>query len=718
MGEDAEKNGENGVHSSTFTDVILSGLNEFARLAQDKGEIRLDGSSLDIASMNAVARCHARPALTRDLDVLKEVDGSVEFLNNQLRARNTVYGVTTGFGGSADTRTNDYETLQKALIQHHNSAVGSPLHTGNYHPSYGSSLNDLKSHIMPISTVRAAMLARCNSLLRGHSSVRVDVINRIVTMLARGLTPMVPLRGSISASGDLTPLAYIAGALEGNPDIMVFCDRAEAPAELIPADKALQKIGLNSISFGPKEGLGLMNGTAFSCGAASLVLFEANQLVLMSQLLTAMGTEAILGSRRNYHSFISKARPHVGQTEAAANIYDALGGSKLATDVGPGRGAELAQDRYAWRTAPQWIGPQLENMKLAMQQVQTELNSTTDNPIADVLNEEMYHGGNFQAVSVATAMEKTMSAMQMLGKMVFSQCSELINPTLNKGLPPNLSIDNPNVSFAFKGVDINMAAYMSELAYLARPVTNYVQSAEMHNQGLNSLALIASRYAGDTVELLSLMTASYLYVLCQALDLRALHLEFIKVAQPQIDEITSDLLHRSKGPAVQALATEAAQHSVWEELMSNWAQFSSKDLPERSLATVAASLGNLRYIVLGNTVFDDSATHSSSKLHVQEWMDRVDRVLVTSYATTRESFFVQTTTKEYLCKSSKILYTFVRDTLGVPIHRGVVDHPTYDSGEPAAGKKMIGTNINAIYSALRSGGFADILSECYAARSG
>lgn len=641
----------------------------------------------------------------------------MEFLSEELLAGNTVYGVTTGFGGSANTRTQDYEALQKGLIQHHNSAVGSPSPRDGtqFHHRSGSTLNDLKSHTMPISTVRAAMLARCNSLLRGHSSVRIEIINLMIALIARNMTPVVPLRGSISASGDLTPLAYIAGALEGNPGILIEWNKPEG-TEFIPADKALRETGLGAVTFGPKEGLGLLNGTAFSCGSASLVLFEANQLLLLVQLLTAMGTEGMLGNRRNYHPFISAVRPHSGQTEAAANIYGILQGSRLAVDDGPGMEAKLAQDRYAWRTAPQWIGPQLENMKLAMQQVQCEINSTTDNPIVDPVNAEIYHGGNFQAVSVTTAMEKTMMAMQMLGKMVFAQCSELINPALSNGLPPNLSADNPNISFALKGVDINMAAYMSELAYLARPVSNYTQSAEMHNQSLNSLAFITSRYAADTVELLSLMTATYLYVICQALDLRSLQLEFVKLARPEVDEVTKLLLQRVNKPGTQKLSDDAILELIWEELMYHWTQASSKDLPERSLAAVVGSLGKVWYLIPESNS-TNICGESSWKVCVQQWMDEVNDLLVESYARTREAFFVRTTTKNYLCSSSKKFYAFVRESLGVPMHRGIVDHPTYDSGECAAEKKTIGANITQIYSELRSGGFMKVLMECYDADS-
>ncbi|KAE8155249.1 L-Aspartase-like protein [Aspergillus avenaceus] len=634
--------------------------------------------------------------LTTDKEILNQMERSVEILSQKLAKGEVVYGVNTGFGGSADTRTKDYATLQKALIQHHNTAILLPSDR-----KLGPGLPHLQSHSMSIPTVRAAMLTRCNSLIRGHSAVRVQVVEHILSLLTQGMTPVVPLRGSISASGDLTPLAYVAGALEGNPDISVH---DAANDQIIPADRALAKAGLVPLDFGPKEGLGLLNGTAFSAGAASLVSFEANQLVLLSQVLTAMGTEALLGSRHNYHPFIADARPHDGQREAACNVFKMLADSKLATNPAQGTGTAhhggLAQDRYGLRTSTQWMGPQIEDMALSLKQILCELNSTTDNPLLDPYEEQVHHGGNFQAASITTAMEKTMSAMQMLGKMIFSQCSEILNPTMSKGLPPNLCVDDPSLSFAFKGVDINMASYMSELGYLNHPVSNHVQSAEMHNQGLNSLAFIACRYTADTVELLSLMSATYLYVLCQALDLRALHLEFVTHAQAQVNRITADLLASAVGGRLPAI-----QSAIWEGLMSHWAQTSTNDLHDRCHLATDRSMGLLLDLLHAEAPYIAISTTA------QQWKARVREALHQCYSTTRARFIVNPTTKPYLCRASRNLYNFVRETLAVPMHRGISDHPTYESGE--GHKVCIGSQISKVYTALRQGDMREQLLDCW-----
>ncbi|KAJ5809923.1 L-Aspartase-like protein [Penicillium pulvis] len=678
----------------SFTDTTLQTCRRTQNLLNKGTQVSLDGQFLDLGAVVAVARHDCNVAMTTNPQVLQALEESVDLLNQKLNRGEIVYGVNTGFGGSADTRTNNYIALQQALIQHQNSAVLLPSDRGR-EASRHVSLHSLKSHSMPIPVVRAAMLVRCNSLLRGHSAVRPQVIEHMIAFLCNSMTPVVPLRGSISASGDLTPLSYIAGALEGNPDISIHTPNGE----IIGADQALREMKLEPLDFAPKEGLGLLNGTAFSCGAASLVMFEAKQLVLLSQLLTAMGTEAMKGMTSNYHPFIAAVRPHDGQIEAAKNIYNFLSDSKLATPAGGPAHHGLAQDRYALRTATQWIGPNIENMALAFDQIRAELNSTTDNPLINPADGEIYHGGNFQATAITSSMEKTLSAMQMIGKMIFSQCSELINPALSNGLPPNLSMDDPSLSFAFKGIDINMASYTSELGYLNHPISNHVQSAEMHNQGINSLAFISCRYAGDAVEVLSLMLASYLYVLCQAVDQRVLQEEFIKDVRPKIESITVNVF-----PSAAPAHLEKIQATVWEELMHHWDRSSTKDLRDRSVTTANHSVGAFLSLLPDAGISQDMVAG--------QWKNSVADTLQQSYDATRTKFLADPPTKGYLCSTSQKLYTFVRDELKVPTHRGIEAHPTYNRAK-SQGKESIGSQVSKVYTALREGRFGEILTSCW-----
>ncbi|EEA28541.1 hypothetical protein TMatcc_003124 [Talaromyces marneffei ATCC 18224] len=667
----------------------------------------IDGHSLTIAGVVAIALHGKKAALTDDPKVLDRVNESVQFLETQLFQGHTVYGVTTGFGGSADTRTDKVMSLQVALQQHQNSGVLLPSDKGLLNDT-ATQINGLQGHALPVPIVKAMMLIRCNSLIRGHSGVRLDLVKNTLTLLNHEMTPVVPLRGSISASGDLMPLSYIVGVLEGSPDIFVHIGDEQNPT-FLPAYKALEVAGLQPISLQAKEGLGMVNGTATSCAAGCLAIYEAQQLAVMTQLLTATGTEALLGTAHNYHPFISETRPHTGQIEAAANISAYIEGSGLA----PGKHPEtigLAQDRYSLRTAPQWIGPQLEDLTLAHRQVQAEVNSTTDNPLIDAKNGLVHHGGNFQAVCITSAMEKTRSSMQMMGKLLFAQCTELVNSQMNRGLPPNLCVDDPSLSYTCKGLDINMAAYMSELAYLAHSVSSHVQSAEMHNQAVNSLALISARYTLEAVELVSMMTATYIYILCQALDLRCLHLNFIKVAKPKINE----LLHKyfRSGMTEEVSFNEFASRA-WKFLLGKWLNLSHLDLEPRCKATMKESLADLTSACIS----DYSGLRNVPDIlgQIEEYQQAATEALGSTYNATREEFFKSQNTAAYISPASAKLYNFVRKDLRIPFHRGLADHPTLRDPSLTNGVKdlgpgkNIGSLVSEIYLAIRNGRLHEVV---------
>lgn len=322
------------------------------------------------------------------------------------------------------------------------------------------------------------------------------------------ITPVIPLRGSISASGDLIPLSYIAGAIQGSPAINVWTHEKGLGVKsraLLPADVALSNSSLSSLELGPKEGLAIVNGTSVSTGVGALALYDAHCLLVISQILTSMGVEALRGTTESFDAFFAEIRPHKGQSEVARNIRGFLAGSKLAicNDHEAVDDGSLRQDRYATRTSSQWIGPQLEDLMLAQDQITEECNSTTDNPVMNTAERTVLHGGNFQAMSVTPAMEKTRSSLQIIGRMLFSQCTDLINPSLNNGLPPNLDADEPSLSFLMKGIDISIAALQAELGFLANPAASHVQTAEMGNQSLNSLALLSARYTHTALDILS-----------------------------------------------------------------------------------------------------------------------------------------------------------------------------------------------------------------------
>lgn len=415
-----------------------------------------------------------------------------------------------------------------------------------------------------------------------------EVVRSLLNLLEHKITLVVPLRGSVSASGDLLPLSYIAGALEGSPDIYVQVQESPIANSVVTAYDALVSKGLDPRVMGPKESLSVVDGTSSTAALAALVMFESQLLSVLVQALSVIAVEALAGNSESFHPFISATRPHSGQIECTCNVSYLLQGSRLAQNMNGNKDRNrsgLIQDRYALRSVTQWIGPQLEDLQLAHHQIEVELNSSCDNPLVDVESNDAYYGCNFQAASTTSAMEKTRITLQMLRKIIFAQATEIVEPHLNNGLPTNLVADNPDFSFTMKGVDTNMAAYMAELAYLAHPLGACIQAAEMHNHSVNSMALASSLFAMDAVEILSIICACHLYVSCQALDLRALQLKFIEQSPAILAELSGQIFASLPNTTLRELEIARTSHNI-----DNWPKTNSLAIEERCGVVAGAAM--------------------------------------------------------------------------------------------------------------------------------
>ena len=257
-------------------------------------------------------------------------------------------GVRTILICSCKKRTADVPTLYDCSLLEHQLCGVLPTSMDGF--ALGRGLENS----LPLEVVRGAMTIRVNSLTRGHSAVRIVVLEALTNFLNHGITPIVPLRGTISASGDLSPLSYIAASITGHPDSKVHVD-----GKIMSAQEAIALKGLQPVVLGPKEGLGLVNGTAVSASMATLALTDAHVLSLLAQALTALTVEAMVGHAGSFHPFLHDVtRPHPTQIEVARNIRTLLEGSKYAVHhetevkVKDDEGI-LRQDRYPLRCSPQ-----------------------------------------------------------------------------------------------------------------------------------------------------------------------------------------------------------------------------------------------------------------------------------------------------------------------------------------------------------------------------
>ncbi|XXH01632.1 hypothetical protein Hte_007992 [Hypoxylon texense] len=668
---------------------------------------------------------------------------SLNILESRIRDGDIIYGVNTSFGGSADIRTKKLAELQQAVIRELHYGVLPPVERDHRVPLLEAALANHHHDVMldteterfylPRSWARAAILIRINSLVSGCSAVRPLIVERMQDLLKHDITPMIPMRGSISASGDLSPLSYICGAIQGKPSIRILSRDNQQQY----ADDAFSSHGLEPVTLQAKEGLAMTNGTTVSAAVAALAIHDTHALAVMAQILTAMSVEALQGTMESFHPFFSETRPHPGQIESARNILGFLRGSKL-TRINNGENAVLRQDRYSIRTAPQWLGPILEDLVLAHQQVSIECNSVTDNPLVTP-DREFLHGGNFQAKAVTSAMEKVRQGLQGIGRMVFSQCTELINPTTNKGLPPNLVVEDPSTSLIFKGTDLNIAALAAELGFLANPV-NHVQTAEMGNQSLNSLALISARYTHTAVEVLSQLMAAHLIAICQALDLRAMHIQFLELYQPQFHELVaehytpsdstelslrdnmlprtlSDAFESQKDPhsssthnlpgQKKSRALDGLSRLLWSQVLLAFDTTTSMDTEERFIA-IAKSL---RPVLLDHVSLSKATGFVT---HLESFTDAVGLSMRDAWCSHRDTYLVDGDATALLGTASKAAYTFVRHSLKVPLMTTQnLSTPRGDEAIDGFGLKdsrapTVGSYTGSVYRALRDGTLAKV----------
>ena len=484
-----------------------AGANQASFFKRAGSDVVINGTGLTINDAVAVARYAARVKITEDRSVLERVRDSHDYIVKAAREGKPIYGVTTGFGGMAHTLISPEEAseLQENLIWFLKSEAGQPI---------------------PRSDVRAAMLIRANSHLFGFSGLRLELIERMVTFLNANVTPILREFGSIGASGDLIPLADIAGALIGQDK----CYSVDFAGEILDAPSALKRLGLRPLHLLAKEGLAMVNGTSAMTGIAANCTYDMKILLALSMGAHALAIQAIKGSNQPLHPFIHQHKPHPGQLWVAEQMLALLAGSRMIRDELDARQdhieGTLIQDRYSVRCLPQYLGPVVDGLVQISRQVTTEMNSATDNPLIDPVRQVDYHGGNFLGQYIAVSMDQMRYYIGLLAKHLDAQIALLVQPEFSNGLPPSL-IGNParKVNMGLKGLQICGNSIMPLLTFLAKPMADqYATHAEQFNQNINSLGFGAANLTRQSVQAFQQYMAVALLFGVQAVDLRT-HIE-------------------------------------------------------------------------------------------------------------------------------------------------------------------------------------------------
>ncbi|NIJ34478.1 histidine ammonia-lyase [Sphingomonas oligoaromativorans] len=366
---------------------------------------------------------------------------SVAAIERILAKGEPVYGINTGFGKLATVRIPDADlaTLQRNIVLSHAAGVGAP---------------------MPVPVARLMMALKLASLARGASGVKVETVDLLEAMLAKGLTPVVPAQGSVGASGDLAPLSHMTAAMIGVGEMFVNGHR-------VPAEKALADAGLKPLELGPKEGLALLNGTQFSTAYALAGLFEAERLYRAALVTGILSTEAAKGSDAPFDHRIHALRGHKGQIETA----DAL---RRMMEDSPIRASHRiddirVQDPYCLRCQPQVMGAILDLLRKAADTLVTEANGVSDNPLIFPETDEALSGGNFHAEPVAFAADMIAMALCEIGSLSERRIAMLVDPALS-GLPAFLT-PKPGLNSGFMIPQVTAAALVSENKQRAMPAS-------------------------------------------------------------------------------------------------------------------------------------------------------------------------------------------------------------------------------------------------------
>jgi histidine ammonia-lyase len=444
-----------------------------------------------LALVDFLDLAHGRALPRLDPSVQARMSRSYELVRERLEEGQVIYGVTTGYGASVKNRVPPASSAQLSLnlLRFHGCGTG---------------------RLLTPTESAAVLTARLCSLARGGSGVRPFIVERLVEMLERRILPAIPAEGSVGASGDLTPLSYVAAVMVGEREVLKGENGTEPAAEALAAHR------LAPLTLEAKEALALMNGTAVATALGVLAHGRARRLSRLAARVTALSSWAISGNPEHFDPVIHEAKGHPGQMTAAAWIREDLQSLPHIPTV-------RLQDRYSIRCAPQVLGVLVDALDWFEKVLATELNSVSDNPIIAPERGAILHGGNFYGGHVVFAMDGLKTAVANIADLLDRQILLLCSPSESGGLAENLvgvSGDDTHTHHGFKGMSITASALAAEALKHSIPASIFSRSTEAHNQDKVPMATIGARDALRVVELAEQVTAVAILAACQAADLR------------------------------------------------------------------------------------------------------------------------------------------------------------------------------------------------------
>lgn len=450
--------------------------------------IVIQPGQLTLAQLRDVQRQHIPIALSPDAH--DSIHKAEQVVLDVIAQDRTVYGINTGFGLLANTKidVSELELLQRSIVLSHAAGIG---------------------EFMSEDVVRLLMLLKINSLARGHSGIRLQVIEALITLYNQEVYPAIPEKGSVGASGDLAPLAHMSCILLGEGEVIYQGSR-------ISAKHALKIAGLEKIALAPKEGLALLNGTQASTAFALKGLFCAENALNCSIAIGSLSVEAALGSRVPFDERIHAVRGHQAQTDVAAAYRALLKESEIGHSHG---GCEKVQDPYSLRCQPQVMGACLQQMRFAAQTLIVEANGVSDNPLVFADSGDILSGGNFHAEIVAMTADMLAIALSEIGALSERRMALLIDSHLS-GLPPFL-VDNGGVNSGFMIAQVTSAALASENKTLAHPASIDSLPTSANQEDHVSMATFAGRRLWDIFDNVAGILAIEWLAASQGIDFRA-----------------------------------------------------------------------------------------------------------------------------------------------------------------------------------------------------